>query len=318
MTLSIVIPNYNGQELIRKNLSKVFDAFLGYKDFVEFIVVDDCSEDESYAFIKTQISKLKSQNHRLKLKVIKSETNLGFSSNVNRGVKEAKGEVLVLLNTDVVPEKGFLDSLLEHFNDPKIFAVGCMDKSIEDREIVLRGRGVGAWKRGFLIHSRGEVNKTDTLWVSCGSGAFRKSIWDMLGGLDQLYNPFYWEDIDLSYRALKSGYKILFEPKSIVVHEHEKGAIKSSYTNSQVRKIAYRNQFIFVWKNITDISLQLSHLLWLPYHLIKALIRKDWIFLIGFFKAFILLPKIIKSSLQSQKLFAKKDRKVLEEFIHED
>ena len=298
MKISIIIPNYNGEELLKKNLPKVISV-VGDS---EIIIVDDASVDGSFAVLAS---------FKENIKVIKNEKNLGFSSTVNRGVREAKGEIIILLNTDVVPEKDFLKPLLEHFQDEKIFAVGCMDKSIEDSKIVLRGRGVGQWKRGFLVHSRGEVNKTNTLWVGGGSGAFRKSIWDKLGGFDKLYNPFYWEDIDLSYRALKSGYKILFEPKSVVTHEHEKGAIKSTYSNFKVKTLAYRNQFIFVWKNATDFDLQFAHLFWLPYHFLKALARFDLSFFKGFFMAFFLLPKIISSSLESQKLFVKKDIDVI-------
>ena len=189
-----------------------------------------------------------------------------------------------------------------------------MDKSIEKGKVILRGRGVGKWQRGFLIHSAGALNKTSTLWVNGGSGAFRKSIWDKLGGFDELYNPFYWEDIDLSYHALKSGYKILFEPKSVVVHEHEKGAINQKYSQFQIKTIAYKNQFIFVWKNATDLDLQFLHVFWLPYHFVKALGRKDLAFFLGFFLSFIRLPQIIKSSFRAQKDFTKSDHEVLEEF----
>jgi len=312
MSISIVIPNYNGEELLKKNLPKVFDMISSYKDGdFEIIVTDDCSIDNSLIVLNALKSKMSSIYKNINFKIVRNEKNLGFSSNVNKGIKEAKGEIVILLNSDVIPEKGSLNPLLKHFEDPEVFAVGSMDKSIESGKVVLRGRGIGKWQRGFLVHSRGEVNKLSTLWVSCGSGAFRKSIWDKLGGLDTLYNPFYWEDIDLSYRALKSGYKILFEPKSIVLHEHEKGAIKSSYTSSQVKRIAYRNQFIFVWKNTTDLDLQLLHLFWFPYHLAKALVRRDWNFFVGFFKAFILLPKIIKSRFRSKKLFIKKDQEIL-------
>lgn len=298
MKISIIIPNYNGEELLKRNLPKVMEAV----GDAEIIVVDDASFDGSMEILKS---------FKEKIKVIKNEKNLGFSSTVNRGVKEARGEIVVLLNTDVVPEKRFLAPLLSHFKDEKIFAVGCMDKSIEDGKIILRGRGVGRWKRGFLIHSRGEIGKTNTLWVNGGSGAFRKNIWEKLEGFSELYDPFYWEDIDLSYRAIKSGYKILFEPKSVVVHEHEKGAIVKKFTSLEIRTIAYRNQFIFVWKNATDLDLQFLHMFWLPYHFIKAFIRKDAAFFKGFFNAFILLPKIIKSSFGDQKLFLLKDSQIL-------
>jgi len=308
MNISIIIPNYNGEELLRKNLPKVIESVRDYKDNVEVILVDDCSSDNSIDEIKNQKSKIKNTNQ--KLKIIKNEKNLGFSSTVNRGIKESKGEIIVLLNTDVSPEKDFLTPLISHFKDERLFAVGCMDKSIEDGKITLRGRGVGKWQRGFLVHSRGEVDKTNTLWVNGGSGAFRKSIWDKLGGLDTLYNPFYWEDIDLSYRAIKSGYKILFEPKSVVVHEHEKGSIKKKYSASQIKTIAYRNQFIFVWKNATDLDLQLLHIFWLPFHLVKAIIRLDLAFLLGFFQACTLLSRIIWTRIKSQKHFVKSDKQV--------
>ena len=300
MNLSVVIPNYNGQDLLKKNLPKVLEAV-----DAEIIVVDDASTDGSLGVLNS---------FKEKIKVIKNEKNLGFSSTVNRGVKEARGEIIILLNTDVTPEKGFLNPLLSHFEDKSMFAVGCMDKSVENGKVILRGRGVGSWKRGFFVHSRGEVNKTNTLWVNGGSGAFRKSIWERLGGFSELYNPFYWEDIDLSYRAIKSGYKIKFESKSIVVHEHEKGVIKKKFSSGYIKSIAYRNQFIFVWKNTTDFNLRVFHLLWLPYHFTKAFLRRDLEFFKGFLMAFFLLPKIIPARFKSQKLFSKKDYEVVDAF----
>jgi GT2 family glycosyltransferase len=294
-SISVIIPNYNGQELLKRNLPKVFEAV----GDAEIIIVDDASTDSSLRILN---------DFKSKIKVIKNEKNLGFSSSINKGAKEAKGEIIVLLNTDVAPEKIFLESLMPHFNDGNVFAVGCMDKSVENGKVVLRGRGIGKWKRGFLVHSRGEINRTNTLWVNGGSGAFRKSIWVKLGGLDELYSPFYWEDIDLSYRALKSGYKIVFEPKSIVVHEHEKGAIKSTYSKIKIKTIAYRNQFIFVWKNATDLNLQLLHLFWLPFNFVKALIGGDINFFAGFFLAFLKLPQIIMSSFKAQKYFTVSDQ----------
>lgn len=310
--ISIVIPNYNGEALLKNNLPKVFSSLEGY--ISEVIVVDDASTDASVEEIKNYIEENKNKQ-ACSLVLLENNKNLGFSSTVNKGVKAAKGEIVVLLNTDVGPEKNFLESLVLHFKDPQIFGIGCLDKSYEKGKIVERGRGVGKWSRGFLAHSRGEVDKKNTLWVSGGSGAFRKSIWEKLGGLNELYNPFYWEDIDLSYRALKSGYKVLFEKKSIVNHEHEKGTIKRTYSKFKIKTTAYRNQFIFVWENATDLSLQFSHVLFLPYHFARALINSDWAFFVGFIKAFILLPKIIQSSFKYQKFFVKSDKAVIQNFM---
>lgn len=296
MNVSIVIPNYNGYLLLKKNLPKVLDT-VGAS---EVIIVDDCSTDKSVELLK-----------QFAVKVLVNEKNLGFSSTVNKGVEEAKGEIVVLLNTDVVPEKNFLKPLINHFNDPKVFAVGCLDKSIEGEKIVLRGRGLGRFERGFVLHQRGEVDKTDTFWVAGGSGAFRKSAWEKLGGFDTLYDPFYWEDIDLSYRAVKSGYNILFEPQSMVTHEHTEGAIKKNYSDSKVKIISYRNQFIFVWKNITDLDKQILHFLWLPYHFISAILGGEFYFFAGFFLALLKFPRVIAGSYKVQKQFIKTDKEII-------
>lgn len=313
MNISIIIPNYNGEKLLEKNLPKVIESVKEYKDGkIELIVTDDASVDNSKTIIESFFSRDQDENITCKFLENKDKKKRGFSKNVNRGVKVARGDILILLNSDVIPDKGFLTPLLSHFNDPSVFAVGCMDESVEGDEIILRGRGIGKWKRGFLMHGKGDIGKKmTTLWVSGGSGAFRKTIWDRLGGLDAIYDPFYWEDIDLSYRALKAGYQTLFESKSIVRHEHEKGVIKMTFKPFFIRCIAYRNQFIFVWKNISQGNLLLSHIVWLPYHFLKALFRFDFAFFKGFYLAFSKIPTVRRSRKQAKKYFIRKDSTIL-------
>ena len=308
MKISVIIPNYNGENILKKNLPDVLKA-VEAQDF-EIIIVDDNSLDESMQFIKEFAGKMPG-----KIKFMKNDVNKGFSPTVNRGVAMAQGEIIVLLNTDVSPHVDFLKTLLPHFKDDKVFAVGCMDESIENGQIVLRGRGIGEWKNGFLLHSAGSLDESNTLWVSGGSGAFRKSIWDKLGGLDEVYAPFYWEDIDLSYRALKSGYKLIFEKESKVRHEHEKGAIKSEYTDFQIKRISYRNQIFFVWLNITDFNLLLSHFLWLPYNITFSLVKGDLGLLLGFLFALLRLPTIVAHRTGRAKNFTLKDADIFNEFI---
>ncbi len=301
MNISVIIPNYNGGKLLSENLPKLLNQLKEYKNGEwELIIVDDGSQDDSLRLIQ-KFSEVK---------LYKNPKNMGFSHTVNHGASKASGEILLLINTDVNPESGFLAPLLSHFENKDTFAVGCMDKSIEGDTIVLRGRGTGYWKRGFLNHKKGEIDKSDTLWVSGGSGAFRKSYWDKLGGLNNLFNPFYWEDIDLSYRALKSGYKVFFESKSIVIHEHEKGVIKNKFSSYDIKTIAFRNQFIFTWANLTDFNLIFSHFIWLPYHFVKTLIGNETAFYVGFAKALILLPKILKTRYNNKRLFVKSDKEI--------
>lgn len=314
-SISVIVPNYNGEEILKENLPKVFNSLSLYKNGkIEVIISDDYSIDNSIKVLENLEIKMRFLYPAIKFKIIKNNKNLGFASNINQAVNSASGDILILLNTDVFPKDDFLSPLLKHFVNPNTFAVGCMDESLENGKIVLRGRGIGLWKRGFLIHSRGEVDKTNTLWVNGGSGAFRKNIWEKLGGFDRIYNPFYWEDIDLSYRALKSGYDIFFESKSVVIHEHEKGIIKRKFSQYKIKSIAYRNQFIFMWKNLTDIDLRFLHLFWLPYFLIKALVRGDFVFFVGFFFAILQLPQVIKERNNVQKYFIKSDREIIKNF----
>lgn len=307
MNIDVVIPNYNGVELIKKNLPKVLSEVKKYKG--KIIIVDDFSAENEFGELAGFIKKLENES----IILLRNEKNLGFSSTVNRGVAESNADSIVLLNTDVVPEKNFLDPAIHDLQAHKnLFGVGFMDKSIEGGKTVLRGRGLASWEKGFLQHKRGDIDNSDTFWVSGGSSVIRRELYVMLGGLDTLYNPFYWEDIDLSYRAKKAGYTVLFEPKSIVVHEHSEGAIKKHFTNFQVRIIAYRNQFIFVWKNITDLNLIISHFLWSPYHLFMSILRFDTPLLLGFLLALVRLPAIIMKRSEQKKFYKIKDSDLLE------
>ncbi|EKE15334.1 MAG: glycosyl transferase family protein, partial [uncultured bacterium] len=193
MKVSVVIPNYNGAELLERNLPKVIQVCKN----CEIIVVDDASIDGSIKEIKNQIAKIKNTYKKSKIRLLQNEKNLGFASTVNRGVDEASGDLVVLLNTDVIPEKEFLQPSVKHFSNPQVFAVGFLQKCPENGKIIERGRGIGKFQQGFLIHARGAVSRKDTsevvpmrsgtpqtveeskktLWVSGGAGILRKSIW---------------------------------------------------------------------------------------------------------------------------------------------
>jgi len=313
MNLSIVIPTYNGEKILQENLPKILQSIKGYKKgTIEIIITDDPSTDNSVNVIKKFIASVKEKNIIVKTCFNKDVKQRGFSKNVNRGVRLATGEILILLNSDVIPHTGFLTPLLKHFENPQIFGVGCMDESVEEGKVVLRGRGVASWRHGFLMHAAGKLDKTSTFWVSGGSSAFRKSIWDKIGGLNELYNPFYWEDVDLSYRAVKCGYRVLFEPESIVRHEHEEGTIKKNFSEYDKIKVVYRNQFIFVWINITDPQLLFSHFVWLPYHSLKALFRKDKAYFWGLSHALVQIPPILLYKKKMEEMFVVSDKKIIE------
>ncbi len=308
MKIDVIIPNYNGSKIIEKNLNSVVRAVK--KHDAGIIIVDDHSKIEDYEALESFIARFR-KTDSIPISLIRNKRNYGFSKTVNVGAGQSSADLLVLLNSDVIPEENFLDSVIPQFEEQEsLFAVGCMDRSIEGGKEVLRGRGLGKFEQGFLMHRKGSVDDTNTLWVSGGSSIVRASIFQKLGGFDEIYNPFYWEDIDLSYRALKSGYKIKFDRKSVVEHRHEEGAIKQNFTRDQVKKIAYRNQIIFVWKNITDVMYLLSHLWYFPYYVLRFTLSRDWMFFSGLFLAIVSLPEILSKRKRSKQLFVLSDKEV--------
>lgn len=300
MKISIVIPNFNGAKLLEKNIPFVLKAANQVQD-TEVIVVDDASTDNS----KEVLSQFK------EIHLLENSKNKGFARSINKGVGYSKGDIVILLNSDVQPDEKFLKPLIKHFFDRNVFAVGCLDKSVESGKTIERGRGIGKWDKGFLVHSAGNLNKETTLWASGGSSAFRKTYFEKLGGFSELFYPFYYEDIDLSYRAWKVGWVVKFERGSAVVHEHEAGAIMENYSKSYIKTIAYKNQFVFIWKNITDLQYGLSHILWLPYHVLMAAFRLDLAFFVGFLRALALLPLILRIKKKNSRLFVRSDKKVI-------
>ena len=306
MKVDILIPNYNGASLLVKNLGSVLASLEPRNG--EIIIVDDGSTTEDLQVLEHAV-----QKNQARIKLIKHKTNKGFSSAINTAASHSKADYIVLLNSDVSPSQNFLDSpILRMKQDPSLFGVGCMDRSHEADRIVERGRGIGKWKRGMLIHSRGDVDSTDTFWISGGSCIIRRKIFIELGGMDEILNPFYWEDIDLSYRAQKAGYRIMFDKESVVSHFHEEGSIKKNISKNTVTTTAYRNQLIFIWKNITNYHLLTNHLLWLPVHMVTALKRGDVNFFAGMFLAVIKLPAIIVRRQKQRRFYKISDLEIIQ------
>src|SRR5581483_4711444 len=122
MKIDIIIPNFNGLELLEKNLPLLLKKTEKNKG-IHITVIDDCSTDSSVEFLK---------KNEPKIKVIRNEKNIGFAKSVNKAVSQSEGEIVILLNSDVYPKNDFIEPLISHFADPSVFAVGCLDKNLEN------------------------------------------------------------------------------------------------------------------------------------------------------------------------------------------
>lgn len=236
MDISVIVTNWNGQSLLQKNLEAIIKLSPEAK---EIILADDASTDNSLSFAKSIQSKYP------QLKIISHSDNQGFGKNSNDAATEAKGELIVLLNNDILPHPKYISNSLKHFKDQNVFGVGFSELGNENYPRIF-------WEKGYIQYLPGTNIKHTHIsgWLSGGSSIIRKSIFQKLGGFDPIYKPFYSEDLDLGFRAWKSGYTLLWEPKSVVEHRHE--STTSRFSKSLLNYVQERNRLLVTWRNITD------------------------------------------------------------------
>lgn len=255
---SIVIPNWNGRHLLEKYLFGVVAAARRCPGS-EVIVVDNGSTDGSADWIEA---------HAPEVRVVRLRTNLGFGGGCNVGVRAARNDIVVLLNSDMRVEPDFLEPLLAGFDDPSVFAVSCqIFFSDPTRRREETGLTEFRWSHGHLL-VRHRVDETVNRLFPCaypggGSCAIDRSKFLELGGFDPLFHPFYLEDTDLGYQAWKRGWKVLYEPRSRVYHEH-RGTIGRVFDERRIQTILRKNLLLFAWKNLHDWPLLVQHLLTIP------------------------------------------------------
>ena len=186
------------------------------------------------------------------LVIVISETNLGFGAGNDCAAKLAHGEYLVFLNDDSTIEPDFLEHLVATVeSDPSIGAVG---SRIVLPDETLQEAGSVIWNDGSTTHI-GLGLPMDTLrfsylrdadYVSANGFLIRRSAWDEVDGFDDRYHPAYFEDVDLCMSLRDHGYRVLYEPRSLVHH------LESQSTSKRYREFLLarnRAQFFEKWQD---------------------------------------------------------------------
>jgi O-antigen biosynthesis protein len=243
---SIVIPNWNGRDLLEKYLPSVLAAAEQLPGS-EVIVVDNGSTDDSAQFLLERFPSVR---------LIALEHNLGFGGGSNEGFRQARHDVVVLLNSDMRVEPDFLKPLLDGFTDQSVFAVSCqIFFSDPNKKREETGLTEGWWQQGALrVAHRIEPSIAQPypcFYGGGGSCAFDRQKFLSLGGFDELLRPFYLEDTDLGYLAWKRGWKVLYQPASVVYHEH-RGTIGKRFNDAYIQSVLKKNFVLFAWKNIHE------------------------------------------------------------------
>ncbi|MCL6258250.1 glycosyltransferase family 2 protein [Aquiflexum sp. TKW24L] len=313
-SVSIIIPNYNGKKLLEQYLPCTITAIEAENAPFEIIVVDDASSDGSVEFLKQFFPQVL---------VIQNKLNKGFSYSCNIGLEAAKYELSFFLNSDVKLDVSYFSKQWKYFEFEDTFGV-------MGRMLTPEGNRIeGAAKIPILSGLKLKVNKqyysnnlnqksTPTIFLSGANSLVVTEKAREIGGFNEIFSPFYSEDVDLGLKSWRVGWKSYYEHQSICYHLGSH-TIKNSCQKKKIKSIYYRNRMILHGIHVErkDLPLWKIQLLLLEI-LPKLLIGDFWIF-----KSFLDYRKQIKNIEDSRKslqiLMDKHERKIsildLEEYF---
>jgi GT2 family glycosyltransferase/ubiquinone/menaquinone biosynthesis C-methylase UbiE/predicted nucleic acid-binding Zn-ribbon protein len=210
--VSIIIPVYNQWHYTFACLKSIL---LNTKDVpYEVIVADDMSSDETVRiteFVENVI-------------VVRDGTNRGFLLNCNNAATYSKGKYLFFLNNDTNVQADWLKPLVDLIeNDDKIGIVGSKlvypDGRMQEAGGIIWDDASG-WNYGRLDDpDKPDYNYVKEVdYISGAAILIRTELWKQLGGFDTRYVPAYYEDTDLAFAVRNAGYKVVLQPKSVVIH----------------------------------------------------------------------------------------------------
>lgn len=286
--ISVIIPNYNGEHILKKCLSPNMAIFKKH-NISDIIIVDDNSSDDSVDYIST---------HYPDIRIIENEEQLFFSRNCNRGAAIAKEPYLLFLNNDMVLDTLDLERILAYLNEDDVFAVSPkILRKNKEGELYNEAFTMGFFKAGWFSSENfpemenlaAKVEGMSILWACGGALFIKKETYDLVGGFDPIYHPFYVEDLDLSYKGWKRGLRSVYTDTTVCYHQHQ-STIGTYYSQAFVDQVHLRNQFVFIWLNVTSKWYLFTHFLAVLLMCLSFQIRHTRAIL----KATMLLPQILK------------------------
>lgn len=261
--LSVVIPSKNGAEILQKYLAAIVEEVQTAGG--ELIVVDDCSVDDTREVISAKFPSVK---------FVERTGEPAFCRAVNLGMRIASGKYLLLLNNDTVPERGsfaaLLDSLKKTDNTVAV-AVPSIPRPDGSDDSSFRW----LFRKGLAVtgpFSQGHP------YPSGACALWKRDAWEKLQGFDCRYAPIYWEDTDMGVRMYNSGYSMLRCPEITVSHMHA----ETMGASPETCLLCERNRFIFMEANCSDPRMAFRTALWLPLHLMYAVITGNRAFTDGY------------------------------------
>tara|TARA_B100000029_G_scaffold270983_2_gene266136 strand:- start:529 stop:1569 length:1041 start_codon:yes stop_codon:yes gene_type:complete len=209
--VSIIVLNYNAGDLLLDCIESIKQST--YKN-LEIIVVDNISSDDSQKKCKEKFPEVK---------LIQNKDNLGYCGGNNVGIREAKGEFIVILNPDTIIESNCIDELIIAYNkfgdglyQPKILSLN-EENVIQSTGNMLHLFGFGfARDKGNKIVNK--VEEVEKIGYASGTCLFTsREVLNKVGLLDE-FLFLYHDDLDLGWRAAHLGINSYYVPKSKIFH----------------------------------------------------------------------------------------------------
>jgi GT2 family glycosyltransferase/glycosyltransferase involved in cell wall biosynthesis len=210
--VSIIIPVYNNLRYTSVCLNALLRELGSIP--IEVVVVNDASSDGTADYLESCSG----------IRVITHVNNEGFVQSINDGAEVARGRYLHLLNNDTIVTPGWLAPLLRTFESREcVGAVGSQlrapDGSVSEAgAVVWRDANAANFGRSRSAKDPGVAFPREVDYCSAASLMVRADLFRQVGGLSQEFAPAYYEDIDLCFRLRAAGFRVLYQPDSVVVH----------------------------------------------------------------------------------------------------
>jgi GT2 family glycosyltransferase len=256
--VSVVVPALDDRDLLERSLPPL-QSSLSPAD--EVIVVDDTGALTLEPWIAERFARSSTTAATTAVRCLTRVENGGFARAARSGVEAAAHPLVLLLNPDVIVRPGFLEPLVHAIGAPgeaaDVFAVS--------PRVLLFGQASHvetltalSWRDGDLeIREHGEravdpvpPEPAPIAFALGGAMLVRRAAFLALGGFDPLFEPFYYEDTDLSWRARRAGLRVLLAPDSVVEHHH-RGTLGRAVPPAVVAAAIERNRLLLVWKHVT-------------------------------------------------------------------
>lgn len=275
----VLILNYNGRRHLEFAIPSALAAAARLGSPAPVVVVDNRSTEDDVAFVRDRYPEVTT--------VIATANDYLFS--LNEVVSKRTEDIVVILNNDMRFDEEFISVMLPHFSDPAVFAVSAKVFDWEGRRLTTGQRTAEIRHCWFYKEWNPEPTvATPTLDAGGGYAAFRRSMFVELGGFNRLYRPAYWEDTDLSYRAWRRGWRVLYEPRSVIFHRVGASWASTKGGQPKVDRLIRRNEVLFAIRNVGDWRFLLGFMLLLPVRIWKNALRGNYSHVTG---ALLSLPR---------------------------